>query len=197
MIQRLSDRLTGQLILKGVISEENQEIYTYGFLALLSTVVNALIMIIIGILLGLFFETIIFMFAFGVLRVYSGGYHANSHFSCILLSASVYCLAMLTIKFMPTQYSHIFSVLIGIVSLVVIVIFAPLEHINKPFVGDEYNKFRFMSRMIAICELGIIFIIAIFFYKIIRVPVVISLAMLGVSFVLILAKILEKRRGTK
>lgn len=197
MLQRISDRLTDQLILKGVIPEENQEIYTYGFSALLSTVINALVMLIIGILSGLLLETFIFMLSFAVLRVYSGGYHADSHISCILMSASIYAIAMLITQFMPVQYSVIFSVLIGVISFFAIIIFAPIEHKNKPFIEDEYKKFKLISRMIAACEIGVICIIAIFFSKIIRIAVVLSLAMLGVSFVLILAKIIEKRRRTK
>jgi accessory gene regulator protein AgrB len=84
--------------------------------------------------------------------------------------------------------------LAGVISFVFILFLAPIEHKNKPFIGDEYSKFRTISRIIAALELMAIFLITVLFSETIKVAVLISLAMLGVTFILILAKVEGKRR---
>jgi accessory gene regulator B len=194
MLQRYSEQLTEFLMIKGIIQSENREIYEYGFVALLSTVINIIIVLTIGITAGIFLETIIFMFMFGILRVYCGGYHAESHITCVLVFIGIYGLAMTVVKFLPEEACGIFSVLAGVISFVFILFLAPIEHKNKPFIGDEYSKFRTISRIIAALELMAIFLITVLFSETIKVAVLISLAMLGVTFILILAKVEGKRR---
>ena len=194
MIQKFSDQFTDFLLFKGIIENENREIYAYGFVALFSTVINIIILITIGLITGLLFETIIFMLMFGVLRVYCGGYHAQSNVSCILIFVMFYGLSMAVVKFLPADFHGTFSLILGITSFLIIFLLAPIEHKNKPFIGDEYRKFRIMSIIIAAIELKALCFIIKFFPGSIEVALLISLAMLGVAFILILAKVTEKRR---
>ena len=163
-------------------------------MALFSTLINMIIMITIGIAAGMFLDTVLFMFMFGVLRVYCGGYHAKSHISCVLIFIAIYGFAMSIAKFLPTEIMGYFSLSAGIFSFLIILFLAPIEHKNKPFIGDEERKFRMMSRVVASMELMTICIISIFFSNVLKVAVLISLAMLCVTFTLILAKAKEIRR---
>lgn len=194
MLQRFSEQFTDFLLFKGIIQYENREIYTYGFVALFSTLINMIIMITIGIAAGMFLDTVLFMFMFGVLRVYCGGYHAKSHISCVLIFIALYGFAMSIAKFLPTEIMGYFSLSAGIFSFLIILFLAPIEHKNKPFIEDEERKFRMMSRVVASMELMTICIISIFFSNVLKAAVLISLAMLCVTFTLILAKAKEIRR---
>lgn len=193
MLQKFSDQFTDFLLMKGIIQSENREIYTYGFVALFSTAINIIIVLTIGIMAGIILESIFFIIMFGVLRVYCGGYHAQSHISCILIFITIYGFSMAVVKFLPADFHGTFSLFFGIISFVIIFLLAPIEHQNKPFIDDEYSKFRIMSRIIASLELMGICLIAVFFSDAIIAAVLISLAMLGVTFILILAKLTGKR----
>lgn len=194
MLQKLSEQFTDFLSVKGIIQTENHEIYTYGFVALFSTVINSILVLTIGITAGIFFETVIFLLMFGVLRVYCGGYHAESHISCVLIFIGIYGFAMAVAGLLPAEFSEIFSISAGIISFIIILLLAPIEHKNKPFIGDEYSKFKAMSRIIATLQLIIIILITVFLPGAIKVSVLISLAMVGVTFILILAKVMDRRR---
>jgi len=193
MLEKLSERLTDLLLMKGIIDRENREIYTYGFEALLSTVINFIIVLTIGIIAGIALESIFFVFMFGILRMYCGGYHAETHISCILTFTGIYGSAMIIAKFLPVAAGSVFSIIAGTISFVVILFLAPIEHKNKPFIDDEEAKFRKISRIIASMELISIYLITAFFPIAIKAAVLIALAMLSVTFVLILAKATEKR----
>ncbi len=194
MLERFSEQFTDFLLMKGIIENEFREIYAYGFVALFSTVINIIILITIGIITGLLFETIIFMLMFGVLRAYCGGYHAQSHVSCILIFVIIYGFSMTLVKFLPVDFQGTLSLFLGITSFLIIFFIAPIEHKNKPFIGNERSKFRIMSIIIAVFELMAICVSIVFFSDAVKVALLISLAMLGVTFILILAKATEKRR---
>ncbi|MGI6084818.1 MAG: accessory gene regulator ArgB-like protein [Acetivibrionales bacterium] len=194
MLEKLSERFTDFLSVKGIIQEENREIYIYGFIALLSTIINIAIVLTIGITAGIFLETIIFFLMFGVLRVYCGGYHAETHISCILIFIGIYGFAMAVAKFLPVDYYVVFSLFAGTVSLLTVFLMAPIEHKNKPFIEDEYVKFKKMSRIIAALQFLLIIVFNILFPDAAKVAVLVSLAMLGVNFILILARVVDKRR---
>lgn len=194
MLQRFSEQFTAFLLTKGIIQDEYHEIYSYGFVALFSTLINIIIMLTIGIAVGIFFETVLFMLMFGILRVYCGGYHAKTHVSCIFIFIAIYGFSMAVAEFLPENFRGAFSILTGIICFVIIFFLAPIEHENKPLIGDEYSKYRLMSRVIAGMQLIAISLITIFFSHALKAAVLISLAMLTVTFILILAKATEIRR---
>ncbi|HHU89594.1 MAG TPA: accessory gene regulator B family protein [Clostridiaceae bacterium] len=193
MLQKFSEQFTDFLLMKGIIESENREIYTYGFVALFSTAINTIIVLTIGIIAGIILESIFFVLMFGILRVYCGGYHAETHISCVLIFIGIYIAAMAIARLLPIEAQSVFSVFAGIISFFLIFLLAPIEHKNKPFIDDEEIKFRRMSRIIASVELMSILIITAFFSRAIGAAVLMSLAMLGVTFILILAKAAEKR----
>jgi len=193
MLQRFSENLTDLLLTKGIIDSENREIYTYGFVALFSTAINIIIVLTIGIIAGIALESIFFVLMFGILRMYCGGYHAETHIACILIFTGIYGTAMIIARFLPIEAGSVFSMIAGTFSFVAIFLLAPIEHKNKPFIDDEEAKFRKASRTIASLELISIYLIIAFFTTAIKAAVLIALAMLSVTFILILAKATEKK----
>ncbi|NLO99413.1 MAG: accessory gene regulator B family protein [Clostridiaceae bacterium] len=194
MLQRLSEQFTDFLLMKEIIENENREIYEYGLVALFSTAINIIVVLTIGIIAGLILESMFFILMFGVIRIYSGGYHAESHISCVLIFVGFYCASMAVAKFLPVEMGNVFSLSAGIISFAIILYLAPVEHKNKPFIEGEQRKFQILSRAIASVEFMGICLITVFFYEAMKAAVIISLAMLCVAFTLILAKATEIRR---
>lgn len=81
MIHRLSVILSERLCEKDC-TEEDRNIYIYGIEILLSSVINIALCVSISLLCGRILDAFIFLIIFCSLRMYVGGYHANSHFEC-------------------------------------------------------------------------------------------------------------------
>lgn len=194
MLQKLVGDLTDFLLKNEIVKAEDREIYDYGFEAVLSTVVNTVIVLVIGSLAHIFLESIVFLIAFAILRVYCGGYHARTHAGCILTFMLLYGSSMALVYVFPLEQAAWFSMAVGTVSLLFILKFAPIEHKNRPFVGNEYKNFRMMSRIIAAVEASFIFTISLFFSQYAKSALIVALAMLCVVFILALAKIIERKR---
>lgn len=193
MRPRITDRLVDFLLKKDIIKYDDREIYIYGFLAVFSTVINFFLILFIGIFAGLFFETLIFLLGFALLRCYCGGYHAKTQLGCILSFTAIYGSSMVLYSFITGEFSRLFSMVSAGACIVFIYIFAPIEHKNRTFVGNEYKQFRLMSRIIALGYGLIIYSISLFFVQHLMVASVLSLVMLSVSFVLALGLVFNER----
>ena len=82
MLHRLSERIA--LSVYNSSDKIPLDIYIYGFELLVSSVIETISLLLIGLLTGKFVETVIFIISFSSIRVFSGGYHANSYFLLIL-----------------------------------------------------------------------------------------------------------------
>ena len=84
MIHKLAAGMASIFVSYGESSEENMDIYTYACEAIIATLFNVLVCMVIGVAFGRLSESITFMVVFVSLRRYVGGYHAKTHFRCIL-----------------------------------------------------------------------------------------------------------------
>ena len=193
MLSECADRIADVLSNNRIIKSKDKEIYVYGLDALMSTFINLMIIATLGIVLGVFWETVIFMLAFAVLRIFAGGYHAKTRIGCAAASTSAYLISMALYYFTPDDLSKILALVLALISTVSIFVLAPIEHKNRPYEGDEYKRFKKISRIVTGLEALIVFI------GIVIIPInyhllyCISLAMINVVLILALAKKIEVR----
>ena len=153
MFSRLARRLAYFFVEKNIIKPKDIEIYAYGYEIMLSETVNWIITIIIALLTGKIIETFAYMLAFMRLWGALGGFHANSHIGCIVISTVVYigCLCLIIQTPMGIYWMLISAGLILHMGLVFAI--APVAHPNKPFMNEaERLKFRRKS-----CRLSAIY----------------------------------------
>ena len=78
----LSKWLTEQMISNKIILEQDKETYEYGLQITFANFFNACIVVGIGFFLCSINEAILFYLLFVGLRIYCGGYHANTYGRC-------------------------------------------------------------------------------------------------------------------
>jgi accessory gene regulator B len=149
MIERVAGDLALYFHKRGVYTKIQIEAYSYGFQLLLSTVINALVLIVISIVLNVLVEGVFFNLVFIGLRVTAGGYHAKSHKSCILMVCCVYSLmAVLTLS-IPDGMLSTYSLVCSIYTALVIWKYSPVEVKNKPLAEKQKQRLHDQSLMIA------------------------------------------------
>lgn len=131
MINYLSYNIADYFYLNKVIEEEEKVIYVYGLQLIMSTVVGITLIIIIGLILNKFLLSLIFLMTFISIRMYSGGYHANSYVKCNLTLISIFLTVLMAIKFTPMNYIIIISVIMIISTYYIIYKYAPVDNENK------------------------------------------------------------------
>lgn len=150
MFSLLSRKLACFFAEKNIIPPEEKNIYAYGYEIMISEAVNWIITIVIALFTGKIIETAVYMLSFMRLRGALGGFHANSHVGCIMISAIVYmaCLGIVYLTPMNMYWMLIIAGLILHTGLVLTI--APVAHPNKPFVNEaECLKFRKKSYILS------------------------------------------------
>ena len=135
-----------------------KDIIKYGIKRLRVILFEILFIFIIGFMLDILFQTLIFTSILFLIRRFAGGYHANTEVSCYFISFIILTTSLLIIKY--SNIDLIFAFIIHSLCLVLIFILSPIDNINKPLSRDEYEKYRKITRLLSIG----MFIISLLFY---------------------------------
>ena len=142
----------------GYIPKEEQEEYTYGLDLIMSVIVSDLTMLVIGIIMKMISQVIVFGFMYKFIRKYVGGYHCES--SC-LMSSSTMCICVLhAIKYLP--YNLGVYIVATVLSIGVLFAISPIEAINKPLEEIEVKVFGKRARIVLCITLVIFGVICAF-----------------------------------
>ena len=107
MIKAISNKLLKYLIKTDVInkSEDALAYYKYGLEITISSLLNILLIISIGIISGQLIESVLFLICFIPLRQFTGGYHANSYLKCNFMFSVLFLFRNQTLKLTAVEPS--------------------------------------------------------------------------------------------
>ncbi len=142
MAHRLSKIIADFFLQRNYIPEEEFEIYVYGYEAIILSIMDFAIVMITGIVFDKLFTMLIFFTMFITVRLYSGGYHANTALKCKSIFFSL-CIIMIIIS--DIELPYVLSAFIMILYCVTSFFIAPVENYNKPLTDVEKKKYRKIS----------------------------------------------------
>lgn len=125
------------LVRKEIVSQDKSEIYSFGFEILLATILNGILVVIASLALGAFWQSILMLIPFLLIRANAGGFHAKTHAGCILGFISVYLCGIVLAKYLPyelTAPAAFIGILIG-AGIILAVGIRP--HKNRPVTDQE------------------------------------------------------------
>lgn len=187
MINNLSARLTDKLLSKGSITEDERELYIYGFFMLLSHLMYFILACVFGLMFKCFFQSIIFYIAFQFIRRYAGGCHAATETRCEILSTLSIVASIGIIKLSKIYDFNTILLLITLISMVLIFFLCPLDTPEKPLSEKEFKYFRKISWIILLVISSIIIVSYFVKFNIMFTPCCVSLIL--ESILLIAGKI--------
>ncbi|MHC6178730.1 accessory gene regulator ArgB-like protein [Clostridium sp. JNZ X4-2] len=148
---------------------EKEQIIVYGAVNLLQTIFSILWVVIVGFILGVLYEALIFSASASLLRKYSGGVHASSPNRCIIFGTVVSAAAGLLVdRFL---YIFSFSAVMGIslfcmaAAFIIVFLKAPVDSIQKPITNENMKKMFKKNSIMTIVIFSIIIIILCLFYN--------------------------------
>ena len=140
MINSMTVLLCDKLCEFGIFPNCQRKKYIYGFELLLSSVIGIVVLMMISATEGLAFAWLPYLLGFVPVRITGGGYHAKTHFSCILSFSLVFLVFLLSSSFVDIQ--SITYILLSFLTLVITLAVAPVEAINKPLSKDKISRNR-------------------------------------------------------
>jgi accessory gene regulator B len=156
MLERLSRQVVCTWVQQGIVSEEDRDTYVYGVELALSTTLNFICIVMIGILFQNTFSFVPFLLAFIPLRMIGGGFHAKSHLSCTLCTVVIFCLSLVVAQQPMGNYSGLFCIVITIIASVIFLVLAPVASFNKPLNEYEHRRNRHITLLFQLIILVIV-----------------------------------------
>ncbi len=151
----MSGWLSHRLVERGIIKEEEQEIYQFGIRNGMIIMLNVLTAFLIGLITEKLLIVAVFTVSFMVLRSYTGGYHSDSRIFCYIGSNLVLFIPVYTESlFVKTEDSILCIILALAVSI--IMVFSPMHSKNRKLDKAEQKHFGKRARAITMVQLIIL-----------------------------------------
>ena len=194
-MEKLSHIITCFIKKNGALVGIDEDLCEYGIYNLLLEIVNIILTLLIGIFTNMLSECLIFTIAYIPLRIFAGGFHAKTPMLCTIISAIILYVNVLLIR----RFSENFSCglfLITIISVVLVLFFAPISSRNKKLDKKEKTVYHTMTMVVLSFE----FLAELIFLKFnyVRIATIFQFVFITVFLMLILGKIdllIEKFRN--
>ena len=146
MLYKISNCLADKLDGAEVITLESKDVYLYGLEVMISSLLSTLLILIIGLALNRFIDTLSFLVVFIGLRSFSGGFHANTYLKCAVVTLSLYFAVILLSFFIKIPQIALWC--LAPVGVAVLAVKAPVRNPNKPLTESEAVRHKIVSIII-------------------------------------------------
>lgn len=121
-------------------TDDEIEIILYGMKIIGTSMLTALIIVLIGIIIGQTIPSIIYLGVLILLRRNMGGYHSKTYLGCLFITALNFIIIGLLEIYLNSTLKQILGIIFIIYSTVKIYTTKPIVHINRTVNEDTINK---------------------------------------------------------
>ncbi len=163
MIDKFCEYLT-QKIRKQMpeVDDERAEAILYGIQLIIGEIPKIFLMFALGIILGLWWQTLLAFFLILPYKACSGGFHLKTHLGCFICTNVVYCgnaLVSTMFNFPLEIHKYITVIAIWLFGIMMVSIYAPADTENLPILTKKERKIK---KILSYIFLTINMIVAIF-----------------------------------
>ena len=148
----MSGWLSRRLVERGIIKEEEQEIYQFGIRNGMIILLNVLTAFLIGLVTEKLFVVAVFTLSFMVLRSYTGGYHSDSRIFCYVGSNLVLFIPVYTEMLFVQTDNYILFIFLAL-AVGIIMVYSPKHSKNRKLDEAEQKHFGRKARIITVIQL--------------------------------------------
>ncbi len=157
MIHSVALVIADFFVSKDVITEEEKEVCAYGMELIISGIISVALVLIIGLITGNIWYAVVYNIMMVVIRLYTGGYHADTHVGCNVCYCMAFIISMVLLKAQTFIKGDIAIWLVALAGYLIIVLNAPLEHHNKKLTMKQKHDYMIISFILGIASLLISF----------------------------------------
>lgn len=152
MIKKLSTYILQYILNNEVIENTNdeREYYQYGIEITISSILNIVLILVIGLITRNFIESLIFLLLFIPIRQFTGGFHANTYFKCNLSFCFLFSSVIILYHLTGSALNTYLSILITFTCVLLILAKCPVENINKPIPKERRTFHKIMAALLSI-----------------------------------------------
>ena len=171
-------------------------IYVYGFELLLSTLSSVISILLVSAIFSILPMAIEFLLVFITLRLFSGGYHAQTYGRCFVLTNFVFVLviavSLLLTNYFPADLRLLTCFILTTAATILIFLLAPIRNSNHPLTVERYKRNKRVARILVII-LGCVSLLILLVPLFCRYSTLLSITLAAVAVMMIIPKFIERR----
>lgn len=188
MISKLSELIALYLYREQIIDEGKTPVCAYGIELIISTLIGFILVCLVGLIMNALAFALIFYLVFVGVRLFTGGYHADSHIKCKITLIICSLFVLLCSKHYEVLNESGLHILFLAIYLVCVFLLSPVEHVNAPLTEQERKRNRGVSIIMAVVlaivnELGYLLDPA--------MSAVLTMSLFTIAMLMIIAKLKE------
>ena len=157
MIHSVALVIVDFFVSKDVIKEEEKEVCAYGMELIISGIISVALVLIIGLITGNTCYAVVYNIMMIVIRMYTGGYHADTHVGCNVCYCMAFLISIALLRGQMYIKNDITIWMVAMAGYLIIVLNAPLEHHNKKLTMKQKQDYMIISSVLGIASLLISF----------------------------------------
>ena len=162
MLNKIAVKLAAE-VLKGTgEGEEKKEVYVYGIELIISTGLLFATILMLSALCNDFMMGVIFLSVFAPLRLFTGGYHADTYGKCYVISILLYGITMLLQSILQPVIPARAIIFLLLLMAVYISLRAPVTHVNQPLSERRKQVNARVASVMVIVDLFYIWILSLY-----------------------------------
>lgn len=176
------------------VDDEQAEVILYGIQLIVGEIPKIFLMFGLGIILGLWWQTLLAFFLILPYKVCSGGFHLKTHLGCFLCTNIVYCgnAYISTIWNFPNEIAKYITIAsIWILGIIMVSIYAPADTENLPILTKKERKTK---KILSYIFLSVNMLVALFISNIVISNILILGTLIQTISITRLAYILTKNK---
>ena len=159
MIHSVALIIADFFVSKDVITEEEEEVCAYGMELIISGIISIALVLIIGLITGNIWYSVVYNMMMVVIRIYTGGYHADTHIRCNVCYCMRFLISIALLRVKKHIKTELAIWIIALAGYLIIVLNAPLEHHNKKLTMKQKEDYMVISAMLGIASILISFVL--------------------------------------
>lgn len=159
MIHSVALIIADFFVSKDVITEEEEEVCAYGMELIISGIISIALVLIIGLITGNIWYSVVYNMMMVVIRIYTGGYHADTHIRCNVCYCMTFLISIALLRVKMHIKTKLAIWIIALAGYLIIVLNAPLEHHNKKLTMKQKEDYMVISAMLGIASILISFVL--------------------------------------
>jgi len=159
MLHKASSHITQQLLIYGAITKDDYELYEFAAFCFLFNLIPLLLSMIIGAVLNLFWESILFIAPYISIRTFSGGFHLKSSLACFIATSIILiaCL-IITEQIIIIGESSVY-IATTLLSSTSIFFLSPIDSEARKLSVPETKAFRRIARCLVVAYTAVVLIL--------------------------------------
>lgn len=162
LIEKTATKIAKSWIQNSIIESSMMDVYRYGIEISLSSALGMCLVILTGLVFFNFRDAILFLLTFIPIRMYCGGYHADSYLMCNISMLCTFSITALCAQHIEVSID--IFIIISLVGIIIITACCPVENKYKPLDDKQKKKCKIVS--LALLGIAITICLALYCFKI-------------------------------